>query len=55
MKNQDRILRGFAGFLKGLQRIFNQRGTLGIQGRIFVPYYLEQGKILVLFKEYIPL
>ena len=28
-------------------------GILGIQGRIFVSYYLEQGKILVPFEEYI--
>ena len=31
----------------GFCRIFNQRG------RIFVPYYFEQGKILVPLEEYI--
>jgi len=41
-------LKGFAGFL-------TKGGTLGIQGRIFVPYYFEQGKISVPFEEYIPL
>ena len=31
------------------------RGTLGIQGKIFVPYYFEQGQILIPFEEYIPM
>ena len=31
------------------------RVTIGIQGRIFVPHYFEQGKLLVPFEKYIPL
>ena len=39
---------GFAGFL-------TKGETIGIKGRIFVPYYFEQWQILVPFEEYIPM